>query len=381
MGEGYQPSPWLGPRGGYEYFADRDDGTWAQMMRMGGSGLGLFVATVSYNVKYSNKWHLRVGNIPWLMPAVVRWHSHASCEKTWFDGTDGDFFHGPPVHIEWGEGVWADTVDFYGLGLENPSEATAQFSNLGNPVEMKGELAWGDYVDEGICVAAAPWQLVPIESEYAERISQYIIMQSDRLKLYHLGFDRHWLDENVLEDPELDGEVQPEEWNEEEKGPWDPTPSLPDRQWECHCQREVSLTEWNYWYVTAECQRRGEDCPCDYTFGMFGCACGAPEPTLFHYRYALLDLIETGGLTGHDLLPSDIGELWDYAVERYLEGSQTLHDLVLRDDLPEGTRECFTSSWRQVSPYSDSSSLEEHRMALFQHSTSSESSQGYSAAS
>jgi hypothetical protein len=366
--------PWLEVDGGYRYIAEQDDSSWAVMMQPGASGYGLLVAHMEprHDGQYVDQIYDPYG--VWLFPAVVQWHSIFDS-----DGGIAQFvlrdvhnildeygdIEGPLVAL-WGDSVWTagELYEEYG---ESPQVSNVSYDRR--------------YLEEGkalniITGYVSVMKIVPITEQAFYEIGSSIHRANQEFGLSALsvgGGARASLIESLeysLREADIDRMY-----------------SLDGR--DCHCPIELGD---EYHYVDCKslscgptphehevisyvgfinCDR--ESCQCSWDYVNKTCLCGSTEPTLIQQVEVLTYAIGDGELTVKgDILSPQYHQLWDYCIERYLKSLLWFaNNHLTTPDSEDWNQEWFTSSWRLLSPYSDTRTLSTHLQRLSERSTDS----------
>lgn len=309
VGADEAPTPWqFEPWGGYARYQHADDGTWYQMLEPLANGYGLFVAFAAPDIcccPASAQAALQVPlgdglRVPWLFPGIVRWISGIN----------------PETGLAWGR-IDGDASDDYGDTIEGPPVIITDYTFpddansmllVNTTGDMQAQFDEASWDTEGPPAQgiAVPWQLVPIPEAKALELRDYINQVCKRYDTHVLAMTNCDLSNNY-------GET--DEWRE------------------CHCDEHMET----------------HPCRCKYQVGTYEglCSCGA-YPTYIQQYVALRE----SDVEGHDFLPPEDRALWDYALARFVAGHTVTYKNMEAGDA------WSSSSWRQLSPFLDSDSLE-----------------------
>lgn len=328
--------PWLSGDCGYgHYLSAADDRTWLQLLRRGAHGQGLLVSHLQPDfccAGRSPRGAITDGTgLPWLLPALVRWtspideeHMLTSAISMELDGGEREEFSHPPIIIS----------DCFFLDAQATYE-TMPFVNL----------SWGQTADEVQALPdlgqfeglAYPWQIVPLTEQAHDEILITMRAAMNSFQTWVLNEANCWIASYEDDDDELEGDPEIAD-------------DLPERN-------QPGVYE-------------GHGChECGHRLGEPKCDCG---------RWATKEQIYlsilSSDLAGKDFLPERYHPLWDYALNRYAVGWQTIAASMEQGDV------WSTSCWSQHSPFSDGSSPAALLRALSQGSTPSPGSSASSAA-
>jgi hypothetical protein len=334
-GDHSAPSPWENDSwGSYERIADADEGQWHQQLSPDSSGFGLMVMGVqpdtccwpSDSLQGALRDAIRAGE-PWLLPALVHWSSgidpttgkpHQGLYGPG-DGDNVDEIEAPPVVIN---DIW----------VPDDTNSMLLVNTTGNVESQWEQSCW----DTGLLPAvgiAAPWQILPISEK------DYRTWHGDFLDACN-EFSTNMLGYSNCDISNMYGES--EEWEA------------------CHCSLNGPAPDDIF----------DHSCRCDYVLGESHCNCGHP-PTQIQLYTALRD----SDLQGRELLPESAQTAWADALDRYVAGLKTIHHNKEAGDA------WSSSSWRRLSPFSDSASLVVPAPRPLHHSTGSGTQLAFSVAS
>lgn len=320
--DGEEPlsSPWLAlPWGGYERIAAADTGGWYQMLNPGATGWGLMVCYHSPHQcctppgPYGLTLELSadgVTRVPWLLPAMVTWASaiHPDTEVA-VSGILG------PDAPDWRDGPFGPPVAITDSWFVDGGRVMARANLAGDEESMWDEGTWGADVIGPVSGVAVPWQIVPVSYPIAEQLLESLSSAAETYATHVLAYGNCDMGNNHGED---------------------------DYWFECHCQ--MSTPE------PCDTVSGGPDaikCGCYFVLGDEHCRCGE-SPTFFQQH----DAIMSSDLGARDFIPDHLHPLWEHAVERYIAGFRTIYQNMEAGDV------WSSSSWRRLSPFSDTHSLE-----------------------
>ena len=295
-------TPWeIEPWGGYGRYQGVDDGTWYQMLEPLANGYGLFVAYAA--------------------PDLCCWPANAQASMQtvfddgsripwlfpsvvrWFSGID------PNTGIAWPELTASDD------DLEGPpviitdhwfiddSQSMLLVNTTGNVEMQYEEIPWQTTGPPAMGIAV-PWQLIPLPADKA-------VTMRDHIADMRMRYDTHTLSISNCDIGNNWGET--DEWRE------------------CHHDDHGSL----------------HPCKCHYEPGMNTCACG--ETPTYIQQYVSLRESDVEG--HHFITPEDL-PIWNYALDRYVAGHRVNYNNMEAGDA------WSSSSWRRLSPFSGSASLD-----------------------
>ena len=368
------PASWLDTRGGYRYIAGADQNQiWATMTYPRASGYALVPALIydyTYGLPYNGVVHDKSGEhaYPFYVPAVVRWESAI--------GVDGKIL--PDVMEEL---IAYDIINLPGPPVRvSDSRFLCEFVNQFSAYD---DMAFRNFIyPHEICDCgmnhepsnwqtgiASAFQLTPITNE------AYFSIHDDIKKADHeMGFAALALSEQTTW-----------EWWDELTDRASIGETVDEAFRPCHCRYIEEEVEKTCRCVAYDCPEAGQPhehtqtssllklecqdsgtCPC--AEGLFNnrCVCGSTEPTYQQLNTEIKAAVEHGLITVEgNVLRQENHEIWRYCINSFMNGLKAVHDLQGHPSFSKETT-CFTSSWQQLSPYSDMRSLEMHRQKLWQ---------------